>query len=304
MILRSILFRLRALGDRVSDNLAGIGLMTASTVFVAVMYVVIRKVPGGLHPFELVFFRNLFGVLILVLTHWRSLGKLFRTQRLRLHLLRGTLNLTAMLMFFTAVLITPLAEVTALGFTAPLFASLLAIVVLKERPGMYRLLVMALGFGGMLMILRPGINVIQSGSLLILGSSTFWAVTMMVIKKLTRTESSSTITVYMGVFMAPLSLIPAVFVWQWPDPQQLLWLVGVALLGTLGQVTLAQSFRFAEVTAVLPLDFFKLIWGGLLGFYIFAEIPDGWTLLGGVVIFASTTYLTIREARPVSGKKD
>ena len=168
---------------------------------------------------------------------------------------------------------------------------------------MYRLLVMALGFGGMLMILRPGINVVQSGSLLIVGSSTFWAVTMMVIKKLTRTESSSTITVYMGVFMAPLSLIPAVFVWQWPDPQQLLWMMLVALLGTLGQVTLAQSFRFAEVTAVLPLDFFKLIWGGLLGFYIFAEIPDGWTLLGGVVIFASTTYLTIREARPVSGKK-
>lgn len=303
MILQTILSRLRALSGRVSDNLAGIGLMIASTAFVAVMYAVIRKVPGGLHPFELVFFRNLFGVMILVLTHWRSLGKLFRTQRIRLHMLRGALNLSAMLMFFTAILVTPLAEVTALGFTAPLFASLLAMLVLKERPGMYRLAVMALGFVGMLTILRPGLNVIQAGSLLILGSSTLWAATMMVIKTLTRTDSSATITVYMGVFMTPVSLIPALFVWQWPDLRQLAWMMGVALLGTLGQVSLVQSFRFAELTAVLPLDFFKLIWGVLLGYYIFAEVPDGWTLLGGVVIFASTTYLTIRESRPGSGAK-
>ncbi|NIP74066.1 MAG: DMT family transporter, partial [Gammaproteobacteria bacterium] len=216
------------------------------------------------------FFRNFLALLLLLGWHRSRFFGYFRTAHLKLHLLRGGLNVVAMLMFFTAVLITPLADVAALGFTAPLFASLLAIVVLRERLRWHRLLVIAFGFVGAVVILRPGFAAVGQGPVLLLMSAALWSVTMLVIKMIARTDSSVTITVYMGSVMAPLSLLAALWFWQWPTLEQLGWFVVISALGTLGQVSLAQSFRIAEVTAVLPLDFMKLVWGSLLGFFIFA----------------------------------
>ncbi len=275
----------------------GMAMMVLSTACMAAMYVGIRQVPGGMHPFEIAFFRNLFALLLLVAWHARSLPRLYRTQRLGLHFLRGLLNVVAMLMFFTAVLTTPLAEVSALTFTAPLFAALLAVVALREALRGRRVLALAAGFAGTLLVLKPGFAVLHSGHWLLLGSAALWGVTLMVIKVLARSDSSLTITVYMGTFLAPLSLLAALFEWQWPDLAQLSWMLGIAALGTVGQISLAQSFRLADASAVLPLDFFKLIWSALFGFVIFAEIPDLWTLLGGGIIFASATHLALREGR-------
>lgn len=282
---------------RLSDNLQGMLLMVASTACMATMYVAVREVPGGMHPFEIAFFRNVAGLLVLLAWHRGGIVACYRTQHVRLHLLRGALNVVAMLMFFYAVLITPLADVAALGFTAPLFASVLAIFVLRERLRWHRIAVIAFGFLGALTILRPGLVAIQIGPMLLLGSAAIWAVTMMVIKVLARTDSSVTITVYMGSVMAPLALVAAAFHWQWPSAEQLAWLLLIGVLGTVGQISLAQSFRLAEVSAVLPLDFLKLVWSSLLGFVIFAESPDLFTWLGGTMIFSSTTYLALREAR-------
>ncbi|HKI97500.1 MAG TPA: DMT family transporter [bacterium] len=282
---------------QISGNVQGIALMVFSTACMACMYVAIREVPGGMHPFEVAFFRNLIAVLLLAAWHRQHFLACFRTEHVRLHILRGSLNVTAMLAFFYAVLITPLATVAALGFTAPLFASVLAIFVLRERLQWHRLSVIALGFAGALLILRPGVTEVSRGPVLLLASSAIWAVTIMVIKVLARTDSSTTITVYMGTVMAPLSLLAAAFFWQWPDGAQLLWLLLIAVLGTLGQLSLAQSFRLADVGAVLPLDFLKLVWGTLLGFFIFAEVPDVFTWVGGSMIFGSTTYLALRESR-------
>jgi drug/metabolite transporter (DMT)-like permease len=280
----------------------GIGLMVFSTACQALMYVAIREVPGGMHPFEIAFFRNFVAVLLLLAWFRGRFLACYRTGHVRLHILRGALNVVAMLLFFYAVLITPLADTAALGFTAPLFASVLAIVVLRERLRWHRLAVIAFGFLGALTILRPGLAPATIGPPLLLMSAGIWAVTMLVIKVLARTDSSTTITVYMGTVMAPLSLVAAAFYWQWPTGGQLLWFALIALLGTLGQLSLAQAFRLAEVSAVLPLDFLKLVWSALLGLTLFAEVPDAITWLGGVMIFGSTTYLALREARrPAAG---
>jgi drug/metabolite transporter (DMT)-like permease len=289
--------RLHALRARTSGNLQGMTLMVGSTACMALMYVAIRQVPGGMHPFQIAFFRNLIAILLLAAWYRGRLRAHLRTEHVRLHLLRGTLNVVAMLLFFYAVVITPLADVAALGFAAPLFASALAIFVLRERVRWHRVAVIAFGFAGAVVILRPGLAQETVGPVLLLISAAIWSVTMLVIKVLARTDSSITITVYMGAVMAPLAGIAAAFVWQWPDAEQLAWLVLIAILGTLGQVSLAQSFRLAEVSAVLPLDFLKLVWGALLGFLIFAEVPDLFTWVGGVMIFSSTTYLALRESR-------
>jgi drug/metabolite transporter (DMT)-like permease len=280
-----------------SRNALGVALMVFSTLCMALMYVSIREVKGGMHPFEVAFFRNFIAVLLLWGWFRGRFLACFRTAHLRLHLLRGTLNVVAMLAFFYAVLITPLAVVAALGFTAPLFASVLALFVLRERLQWHRMAVIGLGFAGALVILRPGLLGLSLGPVLLLASSALWAVAIMVIKVLARSDSSVTITVYMGAVMAPLSLLSALPFWTWPDAPQLAWLLLIALLGTVGQLSLTEAFRLAEVGAVLPLDFLKLVWGTLLGLVIFAEVPDVFTWLGGVMIFGSTTYLALRETR-------
>ena len=277
------------------NTMFGIVLMLISTIAFAAMHACVRHLSDDLHPFEIAFFRNLFGVFMLAPWFIRFGLTPFHTQKLRLHFVRAGLNIFAMLSFFMAVSMTPLARVQALSFSAPLFATLLAIVLLRETVGLRRWLALIVGFAGAMIIIRPGLEAVDTGSLLVLFSAAVWAVTLIVIKTLSRTDSSVTITVYMVLLMTPLSFIPALFYWQWPTLGQLGWLVLVGIFGTAGQMLVAQSFRYAEATAVMPMDFMKLIWGALLGYLIFSEVPDSWTWLGGTVIFAGATYLTYRE---------
>jgi drug/metabolite transporter (DMT)-like permease len=193
--------------------------------------------------------------------------------------------------------LTPLAQVQALGFTAPLFATLLAVLVLREKVFLWRWGTLIVGFVGALIIIRPGFKDIDVGSLLVLSSAAIWAGAIIVIKILSRTDSSVTITAYMVLLMTPLSLIPAVFYWAWPNFEQWLWLVFVGVSGTLAQLGMAQAFRVAEATAVLPLDFMKLVWGAAIGYLLFAEVPDTGVWIGGATIFVAATYIAYRESR-------
>ena len=272
-------------------------LMAFSTACVASMTASIRLVPGDLHPFEIAFFRNFIGLLLLLGWHIKGGLRIFQTRQIHLHALRGGLNVLAMLAYFFAVTITPLAEIAAMGFTAPLFAAPLAFLLLREKAHWYRVLVVAIGFSGAMAILRPGAETLNLGAMLVLLSSFLWALALMVIKVLSRTESAATIALYMVVFMAPLSLLAALPYWQGPNLHQLAWLALIALLGTLAQLSLGQSFKFADSTAVMPLDFLKLIWGAMLGYWLFSESPDIWTWLGGAVIFSSATWLALKESR-------
>ena len=279
-------------------NFGGMVLMAISTGCLAAMYVAIRNVPGTIHPFEIVFFRNFFGLCFLFASNPGRLSSLYRTHQLKRHGLRGILNAAVMLMFFSAVVTTPLADVSALGFTAPLFASSMAVLILKEKLPRYRILGLVLGFAGTLVVLRPGYTVFSQGHALLLVSAMVWGVTLVVIKTLGRKDSSLTITLYSGTIMTPISLAAAALYWQWPDLEQLSWMLLVGALGTAGQISLAQSLRIGEASAVLPVDFLKLVWGTALGFIFFSEIPDIWTLAGGVLIFLATTYLALCEFRP------
>lgn len=272
-------------------------LMVVSTGCLTAMYVAVRKVPGSIHPFELVFFRNFFGLCFLFASNPGRLFSLYRTHQFKLHGLRGVLNAANMLMFFSAIMITPMADVSALGFTAPLFASLMAVLLLKEKLPVYRALGLGLGFIGTLVVLRPGSAGFSQGHALLLGSAAVWGVTLVVIKTLGRKDSSLTITLYSGTIMTPISLAAAAWFWKWPDLEQLLWMMLVGALGTAGQVSLAQSLRIGDASAVLPVDFLKLVWGTAFGFIFFLEVPDIWTLAGGVMIFSTTTYLALREFR-------
>lgn len=278
--------------------------MIASTVGFASMHGAVRHVSADLHPFEVAFFRNLFGLFVIMPWFVKQGLRPLRTERFGLHLARALVNVVAMLMFFTALSMTPLAQVQALSFTAPLFATLIAIVVLGEKVRLRRWSALIVGFIGALMIIRPGFQAVDKGSLLVIGSAAIWAVALVMIKVLSRRDSAITITVYMVLLMTPLSLLPAISVWKWPNADQLWWLVAIGIMGTLGQLAMTQSFRLAEATAVLPLDFMKLIWGACIGYLVFAEVPDTWTWIGGITIFAGATYIAYRESRLKSGEPE
>jgi len=275
----------------------GILLMCTSTVLFASMHVLVRYASKDLPPLEIAFFRNAFGIIVFLPLLLSSGLAFMRTKRLGLHAVRGLLNVCAMLSFFTALSLTPVARVTALSFSSPLFMALLSVLFLGERFRIRRWIALVLGFTGTLIIIRPGMIPVDLGSILVVGSGLIWAVTMVVIKILSRTESSLAITAYMNLFLGLFSLGPALWVWVTPPPEAWVWLVAIGVLGTIAQLALSQALKETEPTAVMPFDFLKLVWTTLLGLWVFGELPDLLTWVGAVVVFASGFYIAWREHR-------
>lgn len=271
--------------------------MLAATLMAGIMNSAARHVMETVHPFELVFFRNLFAFAFVVPMLLRTGVGVFRTDRLGLHVGRASLNTVNMMVWFTAVSLAPLAEVTALGFTAPIFATVLSVIILRETVGLRRWSAIVIGFAGTMIVLQPGFDTVSPGHGLTLLAATMWAGVLLMIKSLSRTESSITIVAYMSLLMTPMSLIPAVFVWVWPTWTELAWMALIGVCGGAGQYFLAQSFHEADISVVMPFDFTKLVWIALIAYLAFAEIPDWTTWFGGAVIFASTLYIARREAK-------
>ncbi|MBO6948827.1 MAG: DMT family transporter [Rhodospirillales bacterium] len=270
--------------------------MLAATLLAAIMNSAARHVSQTVHPFELVFFRNLFAFAFVIPMLWRVGFFALRTQRPWMHVGRASLNVVNMMVWFTAVSLAPLAEVVALGFTAPIFATILGVLILKEMVGMRRWSAIIAGFAGALIILQPGFDTVQLGHGLVLVASVMWAGVLLMIKSLSRTESSIAIVAYMSILMTPMSLIPALFVWEWPTWTELAWLVLIGFCGGAGQYLLSQAFHEADISVVMPFDFGKLVWVALIAFIAFGEIPTWTTWAGGAIIFASGVYIARREA--------
>ena len=287
----------RAIWHRQTPVLRGIVLMCLSTVAFSIMHGLVRFVSEVLPPFQIAFFRNIFGLAFLLPLLMRSRFSILRTKRIGLHALRGIINIIAMLMFFTALSISPIAKVTALSFTAPIFMAILAVFVLRERFRIYRWLAILSGFIGMLIILRPGLVAIDTGALLVTASAGLWAIALLLIKILSRTEASLTIVAYMGIFLGVFSIFPALWVWQPFGMQTLFWLASIGLFGTIAQMSLSQSLKETDPTALMPFDFLKLVWTALIGAWFFSEIPDVYTLIGAAVIFASGFFIALREQK-------
>ena len=226
-----------------ASGLTGLGWMLLAAMASSIMNAVIRELSGSLHAFEIAFFRNVFGLLALVPLVLRAGLPMLRTRKLHLHALRGALNAVAMLSFFLALGMAPLAEVAALGFTSPLFATLLAVLLLGEPVGLRRVLALLAGFAGALIIIRPSFAGMSLGAGLVLLSSLAWAAALIDIKILSRTELTLRITIYATFFLTPITLACALPFWSWPGQGELLLLAVVGGLGSLTQMSVAQALR-------------------------------------------------------------
>ncbi|MDP1670453.1 MAG: DMT family transporter [Alphaproteobacteria bacterium] len=273
-------------------------LMLLSGVAVACMSGVIVHLVKTQHPVEVAFFRNILG-LILLLPLLAGKGGMahLRTGRLGPLVWRGMLSAISMMCYFYGVGLIPLAEVTALSFVGPLFATVIAVLVLGERIRLRRTVALVVGFSGALIILRPGFHEIGLGTLLIFGSAASWSISMIIIKVLTKTESALTQSIYTLVMLTPITGLAALPYWQTPNLEEFGWMIVMAALGTGAQLAFTEAFKLSDLTALLPLDFTKLIWAAMVGYLFFAQTPDIWVFIGGAVIFASTTYIALREAQ-------
>jgi drug/metabolite transporter (DMT)-like permease len=273
----------------------GIILMVVSTMWFSIMHTAVRYLSAELHPLQIVFFRNLLGMIVFLPLVLRSGFSFMATKRLPMHLLRAGLNFMAMAAFFMALSMSPLARVNALSFSAPLFTAVLTVLLLGERFHLRRWSAIFFGFVGALVILRPGVNSIDTGSWMTLLAAFIWGLTMIVIRSLGKTESSLTITGYMITFLSIFSLGPALYVWQWPQGNAWLVLLLIGISGTFAQILLAESLKTAETTVVLPFDFLKVVWASMLGYMLFAEVPTLYTWIGAAIIFISSFYVAYRE---------
>ena len=214
-----------------------------------------------------------------------------------MHAARATLGVFAMGAWFTGLGMMPLAEATALSFTTPLFASVAAVLILGEVMRRRRWSATVIGFVGAMIILRPGLVTLDVAVALILGAAVVMAVNQTLMKLLSRGDHPNAIVFWLVFLLTPLSLIPALALWQTPSGEQLLWLLALGSVATLGHQAMARSFAVADVTAVLPIDFIRLPFATAIGFFAFAELPDLWTWVGAAVIVASAVYIAHREAR-------
>ena len=294
---------MRALATRMKGiaatpgTIRGMGWMLISAFTVAIFNGIVRHISADVHPFEIAFLHSAFGVLYLTPVYFRSGLAPLKTRRLPMHALRAALNVTASLFMIMALSLSPLAEVAALSFSAPLFAAVLAVVLMGERMRARRVGALLVGFAGTWLVFRPGLEAVEPGSLLVLGFAVAWGGAMIAIKALSRTETSLTQTLILGLLNTPMAAVAAIPVWQTPSLGQLAWLAGLGAVGVVRQLSMSQAFREADATAILPLDFTKLIWVAIIGYAAFAEIPTMWTWAGGFVIFAAGTYITVREGQ-------
>lgn len=275
----------------------GILWMLASAFAFTAMLGTVKPASQNLHPFEVTFFRHFF-TLIAMLPWILRLGPgTLRTKRFPLIALRGLLGFISTILWFYSVPKLALADATAINFTAPLWATVFAAVVLHEPVRLRRWTATAIGFAGVLVVVRPGFQEFSVWALVMLCGAACWGSQHIVLKMLSRTEPTNVIVCYHAILLTPAALILALFVWQTPGLVDILWLLALGALGTVGHLALARSFAAAEASVVLPFDFSKMPIAAAIGYVAFNEHPDLWTWVGAAIIVAAATYIARREAQ-------
>ena len=270
-----------------------------------VRYLGEQSVPLG----EVVFFRAAFAIVpVLLIDAWRhELADVIRTERPLGHLLRGAISIAGMFLNFAALARLPLVDATAISFAAPLITVAFAAWFLGERVRIYRWSAVAVGFAGIIVMLWPYLNVAQYTA----GGSATVAATVGVVcgltaaftnagsviqtRRLTDTETTSSIVFFFSLFCAIAGLATLPFGWIWPSSTQLAVLIAAGLIGGLAHLVLTSSYRYAPASLVAPLDYTTMIWAFVLGYAIFGEVPTIYVFVGGAIVAASGIFVIWRE---------
>ncbi len=250
----------------------------------------------SLDPFESQFLRYLFGVLVMLPWVWRQGLKAYRPVNMSGQFWRGAVHTLGLILWFTALPHLGLADMTAIGFTGPIFIMLGAAWFLGEKMRGDRWVAAAIGFVGVLVVVAPKFTG-QGGiyALLMLASSPVFAASFLMTKALTRYESPEVIVLWQAISVTLLSLPLSLIHWTTPTGWQWIGFATAGIFGSLGHYCLTRGFRVADISATQSLRFLDLVWASLLGWLVFSDVPSHTTLIGAMVILASTVWIARRE---------
>ncbi len=262
----------------------------------AIMVSGIKLLSQDLNPFIIAFYRCLFGVIIMLPFMIYNYPEAWKTHNIKLQFVRSAINVYSMISWFTAIGTLQLEKAAAIGFTTPLFTTILAIIFLGEVIRIQRITALIVGFIGILVVIRPGYIPFESGALWLLSAAITFSIVIIIVKKLTEKDSSLTTAFYQMAVMVPPTFFIALFFWESINISQFLLFIFVAIAGFITQFSFAQCLKMAETTFIMPIQFTKLIWLSLIGYFFFMEVPDIWTWIGASIIFSSILFIAYREA--------
>jgi drug/metabolite transporter (DMT)-like permease len=281
-----------------SGPIAGVIWLTiAMALFAGLAAFARAAMNAGLHPFEVVFLRNLVATLMLSpLLFWRGTS-LLKSRQLSLYGLRVAVSLFSMLAWFYALALIPIGEVTAISFLAPVFGTLGAIFLLGERVRLRRWTAIIVGFLGAMIILRPGMAPLGLGQACAIFNAISVGLVVVMVKQLTTVDDPDKIVFLTNLMLTPLSLVPALFVWTWPSPEALIPVLGLGLTAVLGHIALVRGYAATDASLAMTFEFSRLPFTVAVAYLAFGETIDAWTWAGAAIIFGSAVYITRREAR-------
>ena len=274
-----------------------LGFMLLSTLLLAIMHALVRLLGNDLHPFIIVFFRNLFGLIAILPLLIKGGKQSLATNNPKLHLLRALVGTAAMASWFFALTRVPIANATALSFSTAIFATVCAWFFLNETVRLRRGIAIGIGFAGVFVAMQPDATGFNNYSLLVLLSAITWGASVSIVKLLTRTESVTCIVGWMAILLTIITFIPAILVWQTPELTQMALLMVIGALATAGHLLMTRALQLADTALVMSVDFSRLIWASILGVWWFGETLTGYTFIGAAIIFGAGLYIVFRESR-------
>lgn len=289
--------RLGGFWGGLSPTLRAMVWMALSGLCFCLLNAVLSGLTREMQPFQAQFLRYLFGLAVMLPLLWRDGISAYAPHGLSGQLWRGMAHTAGLLLWFLALPHIPLADVTALGFTGPIFIMIGAVLFLKEKVVLSRWVAALFGLVGVAIVLGPKLS--GGGgvwNLVMLASSPLFAVSFLITKALTKRDKPEVIVMWQCITISLFTLPFAIPYWIWPSTGQLAWFAVCGLLGSLGHWCLTEAFRLADLSATQPVKFLDLAWAALLGFFLFNDVPGWTTYVGAAVIFASATWMARQEA--------
>jgi drug/metabolite transporter (DMT)-like permease len=261
-----------------------------------------REALREISVFQLMLIRSGVGLFLLSPLIWRAGGlAAVKTQRLPQHIARNTIHFGAQLGWFFALTLIPIGQVVAIEFTMPIWTAILAAMFLGERITAFKVAAIVLGIVGVVMIVRPSTGEINPGQLIALLAAVGFGISVAMVKSLTRTEQTVTVVFYMLAVQSAGSLLPALYLWHWPSLTTWGWALAIAFCGTYSHYCMARAMLHADASVVIPMDFLRVPLTALMGWLIYSERLDAFTVLGAALILTGN-FLNLRPGSPAPAR--
>ena len=278
-----------------NNNIKAVLLTISASFFAVLMEALIKAAQYDSNVYTIGFFRFFFGFLIILPYLVTKKFTTYKTKNLKFYIIRGAFNIPVMILGFGALVYVPLEQFKAMHFLSPIIVVLLSFIIFREKIYRFRIFALIIGFLGMLIIVRPGYVDFNIGTIMILVSLTFWSFIIILSKFVSKDDSPITMVTYQYTLMTIFAFPLAIYFWQMPSLISILLVFIAAASGTILHLCLGLAYKYADLSVTQPIWFTGLIFGSGFGYFVFNEIPDFWTWIGGIVVFSSVLVITYFE---------